>query len=129
MLFVHIALQLRYQLFTFTTKYLINSVRFGSYSALPCLSVTGTISTIWTESDADDADGVTEIHTRVILPERSGARHVMGCGAACLLGLTRRGRAARGVEARENSSADLGRAGRRGGDAELGDHQPRRVDM
>ena len=49
-------------------------------------------TTIWTESDADDADGVTEIHTRVILPERSGARHVMGCGAACLLGLTRRGR-------------------------------------
>ena len=72
---------------------------------------------------------MTEIHTRVILPERSGARHVMGCGAACLLGLTRHGRAARGGEARENSSADLGRAGRRGGDAELGDHEPRRVDM
>ena len=54
---------------------------------------------------------------------------MMGCGAACLLGLTRHGRAARGGEARENSSADLGRAGRRGGDAELGDHEPRRVDM
>ena len=38
-------------------------------------------------------------------------------------------RAARGGEARENSSADLERAGRRGGDAELGDHEPRRADM
>ena len=98
-------------------------------SSLTLLQYISTISTIRTESDADDANGVTEIHTRVILPERSGARHVMGCGAACLLGLTRHGRAARGGEARENSSADLGRAGRRGGDAELGDHEPRRVDM